>query len=127
MTKWDKYLIVTVIIVSLIGLYLVKVDVTNEGTLYVEIQVDGKLYKKISLGPNMEGKTLEVKTEFGYNKIEFSQDRVRVIEADCPDKLDVLQGWISRPGEVIVCLPNRLVIELVTEKEQLNDIDNISY
>lgn len=72
------------------------------------------------------GKQIPVKTEFGYNLIEIGDGKVRVIEADCPDKLDVKQGYIERPGEVIVCLPNKLVIEIKGENKD-NDIDYISH
>ena len=57
-------------------------------------------------------KNIEIKTEFGYNLIEIGDGEVKVIDADCPDKLDVKQGSISKVGEIIVCLPNRMVIEL---------------
>lgn len=127
MTKWDKILIVFVLVFSLIGIYFVKYHATNEGTKYISIQVDGKEIKKISFGTNMIGKTIDIETDFGYNKIEIGDEKVRVIEADCPDKLDVKQGWISNQGEVIVCLPNRLIIEIKSEKEQYNEIDHISY
>lgn len=127
MTRWDKYLIAFTIIVSLLGLYYVKVYVSETGEKYISIQVDGDEYKKIYFGENMEGKTFEVKTDYGFNKIEIGNDKVRVIEADCPDKLDVKQGWISNPGEIIVCLPNRLVIEIKSDAKANDDVDYISY
>ncbi|MGF7056505.1 NusG domain II-containing protein [Brassicibacter mesophilus] len=127
MTKWDKFLIVFILIASLLGLYYVKVYVSDSGSKYISIQVDGDEYKKISFGDNMEGKTIDINTEFGYNKLEIGKDRVRIIEADCPDKLDVKQGWISNPGEIIVCLPNRLIIEIKSDLKTDDDIDYISY
>lgn len=48
----------------------------------------------------------------GYNLIEVSPDGVAIIEADCPDRLCVLQGSISDSRLPITCLPHRLVIEL---------------
>ena len=36
-----------------------------------------------------------------------------VQEADCPDRLCVAQGRAQRAGQRIVCLPNRLMIEIV--------------
>ncbi|MTI48519.1 MAG: NusG domain II-containing protein [Firmicutes bacterium] len=127
MTKWDKLLIVFIIIISISGLYIVKSGAFNNGTKYVIIEIDGEEYKKVSLGPNMAGETLEINSKFGHNTIEFDKDRVRVIDADCPDKLDVKQGWISNAGEVIVCLPNHLVIEIVTEGNNNTDFDYISH
>ncbi len=127
MTKWDKYLIVLMLLLSLVGIYFVKNYSTNSGEKYISVQVDGKEVKKISFGANMIGKTIDVKTMFGYNKIEIGDGKVRVIEADCPDKLDVKQGWISTQGEIIVCLPNRMVVEIKSDKSSVDEIDHISY
>ena len=44
------------------------------------------------------------------NVVEVSGGRVRVADADCPDKLCVRQGWVSREGESVVCLPHKLVV-----------------
>ncbi len=127
MTKWDKYLIVVVLLLSFVGIYFVKYYSTNGGNKYISIQVDGEEIKKISFGANMVGKTIDIETKFGYNKIEIGDGKVRVIEADCPDKLDVKQGWISNQGEVIVCLPNRMVVEIKSEKNSIDEVDHISY
>ncbi|MDE5952038.1 MAG: NusG domain II-containing protein, partial [Acetatifactor sp.] len=48
----------------------------------------------------------------GYNVIEVSPGSIAIIEADCPDKLCVLQGPIADSLLPITCLPHRLVIEL---------------
>jgi hypothetical protein len=38
-------------------------------------------------------------------------------QADCPDKLCVHQKAISATGETIVCLPNKVVVEIAGETE----------
>lgn len=48
----------------------------------------------------------------GESLIEVSGGKVHMVDSACPDKLCVRTGWISRPHESIVCLPNRVVIEL---------------
>ncbi len=55
---------------------------------------------------------LAVRGYAGESYLEISGGRVRMIDSACPDKLCVKTGWISRPGESIVCLPNRVVIEI---------------
>ena len=40
-----------------------------------------------------------------------------VKEADCPDKICAKHRPISRSGESIICLPHKLVITVVNEKE----------
>lgn len=126
MTKGDKYLIIIIIIISLISIIYVERDATSYNSKYISIQVNGKEYKKITFNPKMVGKTIPIKTKYCYNLIEIGDEKVRVIEADCPDKLDVKQGYISKPGETIVCLPNRLIIEIKGENGE-NEIDYLSY
>lgn len=126
MTKGDKYLILFIVLLSIIGLGIVRSDINKSDYKYIRITVDGKVIKKITFGKNMIGKTIDIRTQYGYNKIEIGDGKVRVIEADCPDKLDVKQGWISKSGEIIVCLPHKLTIEIVG-KNQADEIDDVSY
>ena len=126
MTKGDKYLIVFIVVISLLSLLYVKKSAFNYKGKYISIQVDGREIKKIIFDKNIIGKTIPIRTEYGYNLIEIGDEKVRVIEADCPDKLDVKQGFISKTGEVIVCLPNRLVIEIKGVDDERN-VDYISH
>lgn len=125
MTKGDKILIVAVIIINVISLWLVKNIAFNQNSKYISVQVNGEEIKRIIFDKNMVGKQIPIETEYGYNLIEIGDEKVRVIEADCPDKLDVKQGYISRVGEVIVCLPNRLVIEIKGTRAETN-VDGLS-
>ncbi|NLV75428.1 MAG: NusG domain II-containing protein [Tissierellia bacterium] len=126
LTKGDKYLIIFIIIISLLSLVFINKSALHYGKKYVSIQVDGEEFKRIIFDKTVIGKTIPIKTEFGYNLIEIGDEKVRVIEADCPDQLDVKQGYISKVGEVIVCLPNRLVIEIKGLDEK-RDVDYISH
>ena len=54
----------------------------------------------------------------GTNILVIENGEARVVEAHCPDKLCVRQGAISRSGETIVCLPNKLVVTVVGAEER---------
>lgn len=125
MTKGDKILIVFIVFASILSLIYVKNFAFTNDQSYVSVQVNGQEIKKIIFDKKIIGKTIPIKTEFGYNLIEIGDKKVRVIEADCPDKLDVKQGYISQAGQVIVCLPNKLVIEIKGMEED-REIDYIS-
>lgn len=125
LTKGDKILIFTILVVSLLSLFYTQRLATDFDEKYVSIQVDGEEIKKIVFDKSIIGKTIPIESEYGYNLIEIGDEKVRVIEADCPDQLDVKQGYISRVGEVIVCLPNRLVIEIKGVAE--GEVDYISH
>jgi hypothetical protein len=44
--------------------------------------------------------------------VEFRSGRVRVAESSCPNQVCVRMGWISRPGQTIVCVPNRVMVAI---------------
>lgn len=67
---------------------------------------------------------LPLDSKYGHNKLVIENDSVRMLEADCPDQVCVHTGPISKPGQTIVCLPNRVVIEITGSGEVL--IDDIS-
>ena len=125
LTKGDKILIVSLIIISLISLGFIKNSNAGYKEKYISIQVNGEEYKKIIFDKKIIGKQIPIETEFGYNLIEIGDGEVWVVEASCPDELDVKQGKISRSGEIIVCLPNKLVIEIKGTDDEIKEIDYI--
>ena len=41
-------------------------------------------------------------------------------DADCPDKVCVKTGKIKKPGQTIVCLPHRTVIEITGDNADID-------
>lgn len=83
----------------------------GHGTVAV-IRVDGEIYKKINLDTVAVAYDMEIKTEFGYNKLHIEHDGISVTKADCRDHICMDQGKVSQAGVPIVCLPHRLTIEI---------------
>lgn len=126
LTKGDKFLILMILLISLSSFLYINRYAFSDREMYVSVQVNGVEIKKIILDSQLVGHTIPVQTEYGYNLIELGDGKVRVIEADCPDKIDVKQGYISRIGETIVCLPNRMVIEIKGSPSE-DEIDIMNY
>lgn len=78
------------------------------------VMVDGRLYGTYSLWEDGE---IVLTQESGTNIIHAGDGVVWMEEADCPDGYCVRQGKISRKNQTIVCLPHRVVIEVVGEAE----------
>jgi hypothetical protein len=127
-TIGDKILIAALATVSLLSFFFLSRSAGASTSRYVSIQVNGKETERIPLDSSAVGRKLPIRTVYGYNLIEVGENRVRIVEADCLDRLCVHQGWIDRPGQLIVCLPNRLVVEVVDdEREYGDDLDGVNY
>ncbi|MCD8010034.1 MAG: NusG domain II-containing protein [Lachnospiraceae bacterium] len=59
----------------------------------------------------------------GTNILVIQDGRACITEASCPDGLCVGMGWISRSGQSIVCLPNQVVVEILSDGTDGEDMD----
>lgn len=87
-----------------------------------EIWINGNLEYIYPL--QAEEKNIFVDTVIGGCNIQFKDYMVRVTTSNSPLKIAVKQGFIKSPGEVIIGIPDRLVIKIVGDGE--NEIDFIA-
>ncbi len=125
-TKADKILIVFIFISAVLIFIGLQVYGFSGGRTYAVIQVDGKLYHKISLGSGGPNLQLKIQGKIGESIVEVRGDSIRMQYSPCPDKDCERQGWISRPGQMLVCLPNHIVIRIVGDST-FDDIDIMSF
>lgn len=59
--------------------------------------------------------TYTIKSNNGENILQISGGKVWLTDADCPDKICVNTGKIQHPGQSIICLPHKVVIEIKEE------------
>ena len=74
---------------------------------------DGVLLEEIDLDKVEEPRSFVLEDGSGTNTVQMEKGRIRILEADCPDQVCVNQGWISSGAVPIICLPHRLIIEIV--------------
>lgn len=110
--KSNKIYIVVVIVLVFELVMLVWQNIRSKDNTVAEIVSDGKVVNTIDLSDIDEAYEFEVRNESGYNKIRAEKGRIAVIEADCPDKVCVNQGYITGGGLPIVCLPHKLTITM---------------
>ena len=75
----------------------------------VNIKSGGKVLYTLDLSQEAD-RTFEIKTDSGSNTVEIKDGKIRVKDADCPDKTCVRMGWLDSAAMPIVCLPHDLVI-----------------
>lgn len=122
MTKGDKIMVLIILFLSISLFLIINVKNIDSNSKYISVQINGEEFKQITFDNSSKTKIYPIETKFGKNVIEIKDEKVRVIEADCPDKIDVKWGYIKDVGEIIVCVPNRFVIEIKSDKDLL-DLD----
>lgn len=95
----------------------------NEKPSKVEIYVDGTLKYVYPL--QKEERDIFVDTVLGGVNVKLKDNMVRVTTSNSPRKLNVKRGWISLPGEVIIGIPDRLLIKIVGDKKGDDELDYI--
>ena len=58
--------------------------------------------------------------------VKIHDHGVEIDEASCPDKVCVHEGFITKPSESIVCLPNKVHIKIVSNQDYEEEEDIIS-
>jgi hypothetical protein len=122
--KWDIIIIILLICLSFIPelIFGVMMNKNYNGT-YAEVTVDGKPYKKILLSEHRGEDKIDINTEYGYNILEIDDASIKIIDADCRDKICIKSGFISKPSEILVCLPHKLMVEIKSNDNDKNNID----
>ena len=77
---------------------------------------DGEEYESLELKENLN-KIIKIEEGLGVNEICINKGQVYMNHSNCTDKVCMRQGKISKIGESIVCLPNRVFIEIKGEEE----------
>lgn len=113
MKKRDIILIASVLLVALALLLLV--EMTKKEGARVVVKVDGNTVAEYSL---TENGTYELNG--GSNILVIEDGAAYLSDANCPDKLCVHQGKISKTGEVITCLPNKLTVTVYGAAESVD-------
>ena len=109
MKKKDIILGIGIITVALLMLLFMQINRGEEGDR-IQVTLDGKVYGTYSLEKDQ---VIEIEEGSFYNKICVEDGKAYMEEANCPDGYCEEQGKISRHTQTIVCLPHKLVVEVL--------------
>ena len=118
MKKVDLIIAAAVIAVAAV-LYFSGILRPGEKGARAVVTVDGKTYGEYDLSEDTSV-TVEIPGG-GYNSFVIKDGKADMTEADCRDHICVDHKPINLDGETIVCLPHKLVIEIVDGEQGIID------
>lgn len=109
--KKREIILVLILLLAAAAGFLVNQTMHKKAAARVEITVDGKLVRTLDL--NKDANLIIDGVNGGTNHLIIQDGAAWVSEASCPDKVCIHQGKVSLNGELIVCLPNRMIAKVV--------------
>ena len=106
--------VLILVLIAVVSFVCIRFFVEDEGK-YVKVYVNEKLTKTFDLTKDRE---YFIETKFGYNLLIIKNERARILDADCPNKICVNKGYISKNGESIICLPHHVVVTVESGEDK---------
>lgn len=85
-----------------------------------KVSVDGKAYGTYDLSYDQ---AVKIENGKGKNELKISGNQIVITYADCPDQYCVKHKPIGTSNETIVCLPNKVVVTIQSDREAQGGVD----
>ncbi|MNB82090.1 hypothetical protein D3C75_288920 [compost metagenome] len=126
--KRGDFIIIVLVLLLAGGIYGVKwLDVRGEhyeqGDLQAVITINGKAYQTVTL--TKEEQTLDIQTKYGHNILKVYDYGIQMTYSDAPLPIALDMGFISRPKQQIICIPARLMVEVVNPGSSIDNDDEL--
>jgi len=92
----------------------------NEAAGKLRIRAGDRVFATLSLN---QRRTLQVPGPLGISTIVIDHGRVRVASDPGRHQYCVKQGWLSKAGQVAMCLPNQVSVELLGGEKSYDSLN----
>ena len=111
MTRADGVIIGVLAVIALVAWPLTSAAAGAGGATAVISAPDGR-----TVVPLSDDADYRIAGAVSDLTVRVEQGSVSVVESDCPDQTCVHTGRVSSTGEVIACVPNRVVVRIGGER-----------
>lgn len=110
-TWGDKILVAALIFCTVGSLFALSLFASHGSTVIVELK--GMVVYKGDLN---EDRKVTLHGAYGDVRVRIDQGKVAVVYADCPNKICVRTGWRFLGGDVILCVPNQVLVRIEADR-----------
>lgn len=117
----DFVVFLTILILAAVSFFLVSVKPSGGKLTAVVTQNGFELYR---IGLDEVTDRIELEIGGTYQELLAAENgRIRFEKANCPDQICVNTGWISRPGQVAVCVPAGVIVKITGDGGKEEEVD----
>ncbi|MFZ3088508.1 MAG: NusG domain II-containing protein [Methylotenera sp.] len=110
----------TVIFSIVLIVFLFQTLWSHQHATKVQIRLGNKIYATYNLNLQRE---VHVHGPIGDAVIHISQGKARFAKSPCHNQYCVHQGWLTHTGQVAICLPNQISLELIGEEKPYDSLN----
>ena len=111
--KYKRDFLIIAAFLAVGGILALLLILTGRRGQMVRVRVDGETVKEFPLSENVVWDIPGANG--GSNRMVIRDGQAWVEEASCPDGLCIRMGKISKSGQSVICLPNRVVVEITAD------------
>ena len=93
---------------------------SHEHASKVQIRMGDKILGTYDLNQQRD---IKVHGVIGDADIHIGHGKVRFAKSPCHNQYCVHQGWLTHSGQVAICLPNQISLELVGQKKPYDSLN----
>lgn len=117
MTRAD-WLVIASAVVLLPTLYITLWSVTPAQIVKITHRHDPPVEASLSTDQQ-----LAIAGDLGISTLEIKQGKIHFIDSPCRTKVCVHSGWIHSSGQILACLPNGILVELLGGERRFDAIN----
>jgi hypothetical protein len=113
--EWITLLLGSILVVLLV-FKLWSVELADKAI----IRSGGKIFQEVPLSRDQQ---IEVPGRLGFSVIIIKQRKARIASDPGPRQYCVRQGWLQQAGEIALCLPNQVSVELAGSRKRYDSLN----
>jgi hypothetical protein len=106
------------IVSTIVVIFLFKTLWSNAPASQLMIRQGNKVVGTYDLN-----RELHLHGPLGESHISIAQGKVRFKQSPCTNQYCVHQGWLKLAGQVAICLPNQISLQLIGEKKPYDSLN----
>lgn len=117
--RWDFIIVFFLVFISFLPIiifsYIQAGKVTPNSENVAVISVNNQEVERITLTNHEDTEILDIpEIPCDPNTVEVKNNEIRIRTSTCPEQICIQTGFISKPGQAIICLPHKVLIEVQT-------------
>lgn len=109
-----------IVLSTIIVTYLFQTLWSNAPASQLQIRQADKIIGTYDLNQTRE---LHIHGPLGDSHISIEQGKVRFKQSPCTNQYCVHQGWLTHAGQVAICLPNQISLQLIGENKPYDSLN----